>query len=412
VGVNTAFFWIFTDLLALTPVFWLVRALSPGAGTIRVTLTLIGIYALYLVGPRFVLFYFMFWVLVWALQFAMSRAASLGSMIRARVITTGIIMLALLPMLAWKIAPSGFAHEMNKAFSYALWSIAPAFGPADALFGLIVPLGLSYAVFRALDLLIKVRLELADPVSLGRVLYFGFFPAILPLGPISEYEEVRLEKPQPRLPVPGDVAVGTFRFALGGLKIFLLSFYLERFAAAYWSNGSGTWWQLWLATLAFGLHFYLNFSGYSDLAIGLARLWGIRLKENFNNPYFKTNPQLFWAAWHMSLTRWAQRYVFVPLGGMRKNRQYIAIFATIMVIALWHGLEWPLVVFGLYHASIAVGHRWLEEAQRAKGRTKSTNPAIIGLKMFAVFAYVSLSIPMFYLATDEILRFYRALLPF
>jgi D-alanyl-lipoteichoic acid acyltransferase DltB (MBOAT superfamily) len=82
-----------------------------------------------------------------------------------------------------------------------------------------------------------------------------------------------------------------------------------------------------------------------------------------------------------------------------------------MVIALWHGFEWPLVIFGVYHASIVVAHRWLDEAQRARGVAKSANPAIIGFKMFCVFAYVSLSIPMFSLAIEDVPRFYLSLLP-
>ena len=312
----------------------------------------------------------------------------------------------------WKLYPQEFSENANFVFSKAFWALFPAAGPADAIFGMIVPLGLSFAVFRALDLLIKVRLEILEPVSLGRTFYFGFFPAIQALGPISEYEEVKIEGRLPRAPIPSDIAIGSFRFALGGAKIFFLAYYLERIAAYFWANATAPWWSIWLATLAFGLHFYLNFSGYSDMAIGLARLWGIKLKENFNNPFLRTSTQAFWANWHMSLTRWVQRYVFVPLGGMRKNRQYFAIFMTIMVIAFWHGLEWSLVVFGLYHAVIAVGHRWLEELQRRRGVKKSTSPVINGLKMFGVFTCVSVSIPLFYMDISDIPGFYRLLLPF
>ena len=155
-----------------------------------------------------------------------------------------------------------------------------------------------------------------------------------PLDQSAEYDEIKLESAINRWPEPGDLTVGIFRMALGMVKILVAAALLERTASWAWQGGAAAWWQLWLAVFAYGAYFYANFSGYSDLAIGLARLWGFRLKENFNNPFFKTNPQLFWASWHMSLTRWAQRNVFVPLGGMRKNRQYFAIFVTIMVIAL------------------------------------------------------------------------------
>ena len=95
----------------------------------------------------------------------------------------------------------------------------------------------------------------------------------------------------------------------------------------------------WLELIMFAWYFYFNFSGYSDMAIGSARVFGFRLAPNFNNPYLKTNPQDFWNSWHMSLTRFAQRNVFVPMGGMRARTQYVAIAATMMVIALWHDLS-------------------------------------------------------------------------
>ena len=105
-------------------------------------------------------------------------------------------------------------------------------------------------------------------------------------------------------------------------------------------------WQYWLELALFAWYFYFNFSGFSDMAIGCARLLGFKLAPNFNNPYMKTNPQDFWNSWHMSLTRFAQRNVFVPMGGMRARTQYPAIVATMMVIALWHGLSIPLVSSG------------------------------------------------------------------
>ena len=83
-----------------------------------------------------------------------------------------------------------------------------------------------------------------------------------------------------------------------------------------------------------------------------------------------------------------------------------------MIIAMWHGLEWPLVIFGIYHASIAVGHRWFEERQRSRGVAKSSSPLVNGLKMLSVFLYVALSIPMFYLKLADVPVFYRMLLPF
>jgi alginate O-acetyltransferase complex protein AlgI len=411
-AVNSSFFWIFADLIALTPLILLLRAVFPQPAAVRTVLTLTGVYVTFLVGPRFVMPVMFYWVLVWALQLFMGKSAKAPSSRMTMALTALALFAALSPMLAWKAFPEGFNYEANKFSSILLWKFFPELTPSDAMFGFLAPLGLSFAVFRALDLLIKARLGLLEPVSLPRVLYYGFFPSILALGPISEYEEVRLEKRMTRLPDSGEVSAGLFRLSIGAIKIFVVSDAFETISAWAWASGKAPWHMAWVAMLAYAVHFYVNFSGYSDLAIGLARIWGLKLKENFNNPYFKTNPQAFWASWHMSLTRWAQRYVFVPLGGMRKSRQYCAIFATIMIIAMWHGLEWPLVIFGVYHASIAVGHRWFEERQRALGVAKSSSPLVTGLKMLCVFVYVALSIPMFYLSLTDVPVFYRMLLPF
>ena len=107
--------------------------------------------------------------------------------------------------------PKRFELETNRFFSQLLWRFFPGAGPSDAMFSFLLPLGLSFAVFRALDLLIKVRLELLEPISLGRTFYYGFFALIFALGPISEYEKVRVDQRLERLPAPGDLAVGAFR---------------------------------------------------------------------------------------------------------------------------------------------------------------------------------------------------------
>lgn len=279
----------------------------------------------------------------------------------------------------------------------------------DFLAGSVIPMGLSFFTFRALDLLLKNYLELLEPISLGRILYYGFFPPILALGPISEYEEVRYEKDIPRIPIAGDVAVGLVRISFGGVKIFLISAIFEAGASALWNNAEAALWAQWTALLLYGMFFYFNFSGYSDVAIGCARVLGIKLKENFDNPFMKKDPHAFWASWHMSLTRWANRYVFTPFGGMRANRQYIAIFMTIMVIALWHGLTWSIFAFGLFHAIIMMAHRYLLNRKQEKQEKVEDNIASLWFKRFCVFTFVSFSIPALILPTRESLIFYAGL---
>lgn len=401
-------FSYFLNLLLAAPVVFLVRAILPYGLSIRLTMIGLGASALFAMAPRFVLFYFLYWTIIWLLQYGM-RFAELRSPGRiTTTITAAAIVSALLPMAAWKLMPDTFTPWMTTTFSRWLWELFPRIGYADALVGLIEPLGLSFAVFRAIDLLMKVRLNLLPILNLERVLFFGLFPPILALGPVMEYEEARIEGRVEKALKPGDLAVGLFRFALGCLKIFLIGYLFERYAALMWRGGDT--WQIWLGLLAYTVYFYINFSGFSDLAIGVARIYGFTLKENFDNPFFKTNPQAFWNSWHMSLTRWAQRYVYVPMGGMRANSQYVAIVATMMVIALWHNVTWPLLIFGIYHGAIMVGHRWLQQRPRPLFQTSFPEVFARPAKIFAVFFYVALSIPLLSLPDNEVLSFYKLLL--
>lgn len=404
-------FGFFLDLVFLLPLILAVRAVWPTALAFRIACIGAGLYLVYGYAPRFVPFVIGYWLLVWALQRVAEAADRTSSRLASSLLLTATVVVPLAPMLIWKLAPSMFVDATNEAAARVLWAAFPFVGFVDALVAFVVPLGLSFATFRAIDLLLKVHLGFFERLSFDRVLYYGLFPPILALGPIAEYEEVRAdERPASRAPQPSDLAVGTFRIGFGAIKVFLIGQGLERAAAWAWGAGAAPIPSLWLAVLLYGLFFYANFSGYSDVAIGSARVLGLRLKENFNNPFLKTNPQAFWNAWHMSLTRWAQRYVFLPLGGARPERQYFAIFMTILVIALWHGLEAPMIVFGIYHAAIVVAHRWLEDRRRKAG-VKAT-PDIVWIwaaKCFGVLAYVSLSIPLLILDSEQAISFYGRL---
>jgi D-alanyl-lipoteichoic acid acyltransferase DltB (MBOAT superfamily) len=402
-----SFFGFFLDLLFLVPFLLAVRAVFPHPVVFRTASTLAGLYLLYAQAPRFVPFFFGYWVVVWLLQHLAARAERQPRGAFAKLALAGAIVIPLAPMMAWKLVPAYFVPSLNELAAKLLWAAAPGVGFADALVGIVVPLGLSFATFRALDLLLKIYLGLLPPLSLDRVLYYGFFPPILALGPIAEYEEVKADKPWSRWPKAGDVAVGVFRIMLGIAKIFAVGMLLERGSAMLWQGGEASVGESWAALLLYGLFFYANFSGYSDVAIGAARVLGLKLKENFANPFLKTNPQAFWNAWHMSLTRWTQRYVFVPLGGMRAGRHYVAAFASIMVIALWHGLALPMVVFGIFHGTIVVVHRWLTERRRLGGK-KPGPESWYGhvLKSALVFFYVSLSLPLLVLDSGQALAFY------
>lgn len=408
---GNANFGIIADFIILAPLLMLLRAAIPRAAALQAGSALIGCYLIYSVAPRFLPFYLGFWAIVWGLQYAMA-AATKSAGLASKIATTLIIIATLSPMAIWKLWPDPFVNWTTETFAKAIFHGAPALFPLDVIAPVIAPIGLSFVTFRALDVLIKIRLDLLKPLNPLEMLYFGFFAPVLAVGPVIEYEEIKLPARLERAPKSGDIAVGLFRIALGVVKIMILALALSAIANHWWQGGKATWIAAWGALLVYGFYFYINFSGYSDLAIGASRLLGLKLKENFNNPYTKTNPQQFWASWHMSLTRWCQRYVFVPLGGMRANRQYIATFATIMVIALWHAISWNMVIFGTYHACFLLTHRIIENRRLKAKRPLSRAFGVKQLKSFGVFIYVALSIPLFTLCLDDVPAFYAKLLPF
>ncbi|MFZ5617951.1 MAG: MBOAT family O-acyltransferase [Pseudomonadota bacterium] len=408
---GNANFGIIADFIILTPLLMLLRAAFPRAAAMQAGSTLIGFYLVYSVAPRFLPFYLGFWAVVWALQYAMLAAAHTKGLL-SKLGTALVIVLTLSPMVIWKLWPDPFVNWTTETFAKAIFHGAPALFPLDVLAPVIAPIGLSFATFRALDALIKIRLDLLNPLNPLEMAYYGFFAPVLAVGPVIEYEEIRLAPKLERAPKSGDVAIGLFRIALGVVKVMIVAFAFSALANHLWQGGKAAWLAAWGALLAYGFYFYVNFSGYSDLAIGASRLLGLKLKENFNNPFTKTNPQQFWASWHMSLTRWCQRYVFVPLGGMRANRQYIATFATIMVIALWHAISWSMAVFGICHAVFLLAHRYLENQRVKEKKPLSNSFAVKTLKSLGVFVFVSLSIPLFTLRLNDIPEFYAKLIPF
>lgn len=408
---GNANFGIIADFIILSPLLMLIRAAFPRAAALQLGSTLIGFYLIYSVAPRFLPFYLGFWAIVWGLQHGMLAATkSKGAL--SNFVTTLIILATLSPMFIWKLWPDPFVNWTTETFAKAIFHGAPALFPLDVLAPVIAPIGLSFATFRALDILIKIRLDLVNPLNPLEMAYYGFFAPVLAVGPVIEYEEIKLSDKLERAPRSGDIAVGLFRISLGVVKVMILAFALSTLANSWWQGGKATWIAAWGALLAYGLYFYVNFSGYSDLAIGASRLLGLKLKENFNNPFTKTNPQQFWASWHMSLTRWCQRYVFVPLGGMRANRQYVASVATIMVIALWHAISLNMVIFGSYHAVGLIAHRLLENRRKKEKQKLSPSVFVKSAKAFGVFVYVALSIPLFTLRFEDIPGFYANLLPF
>lgn len=398
-------FLYFSDLLVLLVVVLPAYFLTPWPWLRQLLLAVTGAYLIFLVAPRLLLFYVFFWTLVFVLQ----HAATLFRDRRASwVWTTVLICLALTPMVVWKLVPEWSVTQFNLRLNTAVTDLSSWLGAIDRVRSLILPIGLSFATFRAVDQIIKVRLEIVRPLTGLQQLAFGFFPPVQVIGPVIEYTEIEPGLRQRVRWSPEDALSGVLGLAIGAVKVFLLA-YLLRGSSDVFLLGTHTGSPLdyWLELAMYAWYFYFNFSGYSDMAIGSARLLGFKLAPNFNNPYLKSNPQDFWNSWHMSLTRFAQRNVFVPMGGMRARTQYVAIVATMMVIALWHDLSVPLLMFGAYHsAGLVVHRRWV--ARHPVPAHRSLARRVPATMVF--FGYYLLSLPLLLLDLSQLTEFYGRLL--
>ena len=233
---------------------------------------------------------------------------------------------------------------------------------------IVLPVGISFFTFQGLSYVIDVyRGEARPQRNILRVaLYISLFPQLV-AGPIVRYAAVAGELLQRRESLE-DFAEGALRFTLGLGKKMLLANNLglladEAFSALALSAGAA-----WLGAAAYTGQIYFDFSGYSDMAIGLGRMLGFRFAENFNYPYISRSVTEFWRRWHMSLGGWFRDYVYIPLGGSRCGRakQVRNVAAVWLLTGLWHGAAWNFVLWGGYFGLLLLGERFVWRRPLAK----------------------------------------------
>ena len=226
----------------------------------------------------------------------------------------------------------------------------------------VLPAGISFFAFQAIAYLTDVYRGTAEAErSLGRVaLFLAFFPQLLQ-GPILRWKEFApaLTARRETLDAAADGAV---RFCFGLAKKVLLADALGSIAdGAFSAGGELTVSLAWLGAVAYTLQLYLDFSGYTDMAIGLGRIFGFTLPENFDVPYAARSASEFWRCWHKTLSFWFRDYVYIPLGGSRcsKWRQVRNLLVVWLLTGLWHGAAWNFVAWGGYYAALLLGEKFL-----------------------------------------------------
>jgi len=294
-----------------------------------------------------------------------------------------------------------------KYFNFFVESLGWILGPLGVRVGtldIVLPIGISFYTFQAMAYVIDVHRGLIQPCRdfFNFALFIAFFPQLV-AGPIVRATDLL---PQLQLDVRlswHDVFLGFRQFTIGLFKKLFIADRLAGFVDQVFANagvfdGAST----WLAVLAYGIQIYCDFSGYSDMAIGTARIMGYRLPENFDAPYVSTSITEFWRRWHITLSSWLRDYLYIPLGGSRKGRRrtYVNLLITMVLGGLWHGASWTFACWGTLHGLALAGDKWVH-ARLGSDRSCSPGGRLFGwlITMLIVFTgWVFFRAPSFHQA--------------
>lgn len=226
---------------------------------------------------------------------------------------------------------------------------------------LILPIGISFYTFETITYVVDVYRRLHKPLTKfwDYQLYIILFPKLI-AGPIIRYHELA-DQITERKELIDDKLTGFYRFALGLAKKVLIANQMGQLAdAIFGSNYAdlGTM-TAWVGSIAYTFQIYFDFSGYTDMAIGLAKMMGFKFPENFNNPYIAQSITDFWRRWHITLGSWMRNYLYIPLGGNKvsKTRLYFNLWIVFLASGLWHGASWSFIFWGAFHGFFLVIER-------------------------------------------------------
>lgn len=243
-------------------------------------------------------------------------------------------------------------------------------GLSIPLLKLALPIGISFYTFQIISYEVDVyRREAAAQKNLiSLACYVAMFPQLI-AGPIVRYRSIA-EELKERHHTMEAFALGARRFILGLAKKVLLANTLGELCDIFKTSVDKSVLFFWLYAVAFSLHIYFDFSGYSDMAIGLGKILGFHFPENFNYPYISQSVTEFWRRWHMTLGSWFRDYLYIPLGGNRVSRWrwYVNIFIVWISTGFWHGADWTFMVWGLFFAVLLVAEKrwWLKYLEKSR----------------------------------------------
>lgn len=278
-----------------------------------------------------------------------------------------------------------------KYTDFAIANINGLLGAGLPALGIALPIGISFYTFQTMSYTIDVYRGLVPPQR--NIITFGTYVTLFPqliAGPIVQYKTVA-EGLEHRRESWREASLGIQRFVIGLGKKVLIANQVGALWETVAAMGSPTAATAWLGAIAYTFQIYFDFSGYSDMAIGLGHLFGFTFLENFEHPYESRSVTEFWRRWHISLSTWFREYVYIPLGGNRrgKGRQLLNIAIVWLLTGLWHGASWNFVLWGVYYAALLLLEKTfllgiLERIPRLVGHLYTCFAFTMGWVLFAI----------------------------
>ena len=279
-----------------------------------------------------------------------------------------------------------------KYYNFFAANIAHLLHKPESAFALsiILPLGISFHTFQSMSYVIDVYRKEQEPITnpIDYALFISFFPQLV-AGPIVRAREFFGDLYNWKQPAADDVLRGLLLVLLGLAKKVVMADQFAQIANGYFQNAAQHPGMVpaWSGVIAFGIQIYFDFSGYTDMAIGMAKLLGFHFPVNFRRPYLASSITDFWHRWHISLSRWLRDYLYIPLGGNRNGRvqTYRNLMLTMLLGGLWHGASWNFVVWGGYHGALLSFERIFRRKSQATGTRWG---ALYPLQAIVTFALV------------------------
>ncbi|WP_066890518.1 MBOAT family O-acyltransferase [Clostridium nigeriense] len=292
-----------------------------------------------------------------------------------------------------------------KYYDFFLENLNMVLGSNIQFKNIVLPIGISFFTFQGMSYIIDIyRKDAKVNRNLFSVaLYISLFPQLV-AGPIVKYKSVDKEI-RKREESVGEFSYGISRFVIGLAKKVIIADVLGGVADEVFIlvNTSGIdIITAWLGAICYSLQIYFDFSGYSDMAIGIGHFFGFKFIENFNYPYISKSITEFWRRWHISLSTWFKEYLYIPLGGNRTGNVYFNLFIVFLVTGLWHGASWNFVIWGLWHGLFIIMERFARDKEWYKNipsGIKAFSTLFIVLIGWVLFKADNLSTAMKYLST-------------